>query len=170
VALGAKVSAHPGSALYGALHESFQLQPALRVFETPGSHEAVVADETERVRFLASGTGVAALESWLADPVAGDEPVPPPAPERSTDELVADLLDDGLDPYVVDLTEQLPERVRAQGLSVVKVVPVGYQPLRIDERTAFGWNRTRLRTVEARTGVPARRPAADLCPLPHPLP
>jgi ribosomal protein S12 methylthiotransferase accessory factor len=170
VSLGAKVSGHPATALYGAMHESFQLHDALRMFESADAHEAVVTDETERVRFLASGSGAAALASWLADPVTGDYPTTVRRPEQTAGELRAALLADGLDPYVVDLTDRLPARVRAQGWTVVKVIPVGYQPLRIDEGTTYGWNRRRLETLETRTGVAARRASDDLCRLPHPLP
>ena len=80
------------------------------------------------------------------------------------------LIADGLDPYLVDLTYHLPELARRQGWSVLKVVPVGYQPLRIDERTSFGWNSHRLGSVQDRTGVPTRLPLHQLSPLPHPLP
>jgi ribosomal protein S12 methylthiotransferase accessory factor len=170
LSLGAKVAHHPAAALYGALHESLQLYSALRIFESPDEHRATVSDETERVRFLASASGLAALEEWLSDPVAEDYPTTPSGPDPSTDDLLAALVADGLDPYVVDLTDRLPERVRALGWSVAKVLPVGYQPLRIDERTTFGWNRARLASVEHRTGATARLPMADLSPLPHPLP
>jgi len=172
LSLGAKVSTHPAAALYGALHESFQLYPALQHFETPDEYSAVVVTESDRIRFLASASGIRALESWLCDPVVG--PVVGDqlgtGPELSTDDLVSMLIADGLDPYVVDLTDHLPEVVRRQGWSVVKVVPAGYQPLRIDERTTFGWNRHRLGSVSARTGVPARLPIDELSRLPHPLP
>lgn len=169
MSLGAKVSTHPATALYGALHESFQLYPALQHFETPDEHTDVIVTEVDRIRFLASASGIRALESWLADPV--ESPYPSDGGrELSTDDLLGALMADGLDPYLVDLTYHLPEPARRQGWHAVKVLPVGYQPLRIDERTGFGWNTHRLRTVQDRTGVPARLPAQQLSPLPHPLP
>jgi ribosomal protein S12 methylthiotransferase accessory factor len=170
LALGVKVSSHPARAACGALHESFQLQAALRLFESPDAHDAVVTDDTERVRFLASRTGVDALEAWLADPVDCPFPGAPTRRDWAVEDLAAELIADGLDPYVVDLTDQLPEKVRQQGWSVVKVIPVGYQPLRIDERHTFGWNHTRLGTAQARTGVPVRRTDPEPFELPHPLP
>ena len=169
LSLGAKVSTHPATALYGALHESFQLYPALQHFESPAEYNGVVETETDRIRFLASGSGIKALESWLSDPATSHYPTGP-GPRLSTDDLVTTLIADGLDPYVVDLTDHLPEQVRRQGWSVVKVIPVGYQPLRIDEGSTFGWNRHRLRTVNERTGIPARLPADEIAHLPHPLP
>ena len=129
----------------------------------------MVITESDRIRFLASASGIRAVESWLSDPVASSYPSDG-GQELSTDDIVSTLIADGLDPYVVDLTDRLPERVRQLGWSVVKVLPVGYQPLRIDERTSFGWSRHRLRSVQDRTGVPARLPIDELSNLPHPLP
>ena len=175
ISLGAKVSWHPAVALYGALHESMQLYPALLHFETPDEHREVVITETDRMRFLASASGSPALSGWLDDAVPHQPPATPGEPEAEsiqaqTTILLDRLLADGLDPYLVDLSSYLPPRVRALGWSAVKVIPVGYQPLRIDERTTSGWNRGRLASLEARTGSAARRDPQDLYPLPHPLP
>ncbi|WP_213456321.1 YcaO-like family protein [Rhizomonospora bruguierae] len=175
ISLGAKVSWHPAAALYGALHESMQLYPALLHFETPDDHREVVVTESDRMRFLASASGPPALSGWLDDAVPHQVPATPGEPEAEgiqaqTEILVARLLADGLDPYLVDLSSQLPPRVRALGWSAVKVVPVGYQPLRIDERMTSGWHRGRLASLEVRTGSTARCDPQDPCPLPHPLP
>ncbi|NHA00707.1 hypothetical protein G5V59_13720 [Nocardioides sp. W3-2-3] len=111
--------------------------------------------DNDRLAFLASPRGAASLAAWLADPLPSTYPLA--LPPLATGDLLAALLADGLDPIVLDLTDRLPERVRAMGWSVVKVVPDGYQPLRIDERTTYGWNERRL--------GPGTR-----CPDPHPLP
>ena len=59
------------------------------------------------------------------------------------------------------------------GWAAVKVIPVGYQHLRIDERMPHSWNVPRLASATERTGVPARAPwprATDEPHRPHPLP
>lgn len=175
ISLGAKVSWHPAAALYGALHESMQLYPALLHFETPGEHREVVITETDRMRFLASASGPPALSRWLDDAVPHQPPTTPSEPEAKDIQaqaaiLLTRLLADGLDPYLVDLSSHLPTRVRALGWSAVKIVPVGYQPLRIDERMTSGWHRGRLASLEVRTGSTARCDPQDPYPLPHPLP
>lgn len=172
--LGAKASDHVGRALLGAFEESFQLYFGLQGSLGPALGEpspAVITGDVDRVRFLASPDGVQALETWLADarpPATSlDRPL---AARLSTEDLVSNALADGLDAIVLDLSDRLPEPVRAAGWVVVKVVPAGYQPLRIDERHAFGWNRLRLDSFEARTGATARIPPGQVCALPHPLP
>ena len=73
---------------------------------------------------------------------------------------------------MVELTGRLPEPLRAMGWAAVKVIPVGYQHLRIDERMPHSWNAPRLASAPERTGVPARAvwPRAAGEHRPHPLP
>lgn len=167
IALGAKASEHPADALRAALHESMQLYPALGTVAPAG--DPMVSTELDRMRFLASSAGQAALRQWLADPEPHEYPTVQ-GPSRSTQALLADLMADGLDPHLVDLSGRLPPRLRDRGWAVVKVIPVGYQPLRIDERTEYGWNHRRLDEAEWRTGAVARLPVGTRVGAPHPLP
>ncbi|MFF4228970.1 hypothetical protein [Streptomyces sp. NPDC001820] len=81
----------------------------------------------------------------------------------------ATLLVDGADPLAIDLTGRLPVALREMGWAAVKVVPVGYQQLRMTESYGFSWNTERLRTAESRAGLAADgRPAYR--DRPHPLP
>jgi len=176
LSLGVKTATHPGRAICGAIRESFQLLGGLRLMTNVAEPPAgAVVEEADRMRWLASPEGTAALEDWI-DSECGGGCEPPTIPASASDidgmtePLLVRLLDDGLDPYIVDLTTRLPTRVQQMGWSVVKVIPVGYQPLRIDESRTFGWAHARLRSVETRTGVPARLPPGELHPLPHPLP
>lgn len=155
--VGAKVSDDPGHAIAGALEESLQLYRSVLALRAAATEPppTVITGDNDRLAFLASPRGAASLAAWLADPLPSTYPLS--LPPLGTDDLLAALLADGLDPVVLDLTDRLPERVRAMGWSVVKVVPDGYQPLRIDERTTYGWNERRL--------GPGTR-----CPDPHPLP
>lgn len=179
LSVGVKSATHPGRALVGAIQESFQLLGGLRLMRdtttAPTVAIGMVTEEADRMRWLASRAGVDALESWLATDctaVAGPQPDLGAASDidGSASSLLDRLLADGLDPYVVDLSSRLPPRVQDLGWSVVKVIPVGYQPLRIDESRTFGWSHPRLRSLESRTGVPARLPPGEISRLPHPLP
>lgn len=171
ICLGAKASDHLGKALLGACEESLQLWFGLasgRLTSGASAPPPVVTTDLERVGFLASCEGRAAVADWLSDPL-------PHTREPSTGDLdVRDLLDqlrdDGLDPIAVDLSDRLPPMLEQHGWHVVKVIPAGYQPLRIDESTHFGWNVDRLESAARRTGSPSRLAASDLSPYPHPLP
>ncbi|WP_193614084.1 YcaO-like family protein [Nocardioides lijunqiniae] len=169
--LGAKASDHLGKAVLGALEESFQLYYGLRTAGSDYLDEPVAARVTcdaERVRFLASARGVDALLGWLDAPLP-TRPVATEAPV-SAESLMLAMIEDGLDPLVLDLSERLPPRLRAAGWAVVKVIPAGYQPLRIDERHDFGWHAGRLDSAPHRTGTRARHPPGGVYDLPHPLP
>lgn len=167
--LGAKASEHPGRAVLGALEESFQLYFGLDALDAPADPPPVVVTEEDRMRFIASTRGVAALETWLESPdhtsFAGHSAV-----DVECEQLLRAMRADGADPVLLRLTTRLPEGLRRQGWEVYKVVPVGYQPLRIDERHTFGWHRGRLDDAESRTGAPARLPVGVLSSAPHPLP
>lgn len=170
--LGAKASDHVGRALLGAFEESFQLYFGLAGHDDLRPHDesipSLVTGDAERVRFLTSIEGVGSLHDWLAEP---REPLERAlAEEVDVDRLLAEMMLDGLDPVVVDLTGRLPDQLRRRGWSVVKVVPVGYQPLRIDERHRFGWSHRRLATLDERIGGRARIPPGRMSHLPHPLP
>jgi len=112
--------------------------------------------------------------------VAGFRAATDPAPTESaagpssgSGQPVDAIVADGGDPIVVDLTARLPEPLRVMGWAAVKVIPVGYQHLRIDERMPHSWNVPRLASATDRTGVPARAPwprATDEPHRPHPLP
>lgn len=101
-------------------------------------------------------------------------PDPAPGTGRDGPDLVAAMVADGGDPILVDLTPRLPGSLQSMGWSAVKVIPVGYQHLRIDERCTHSWNGPRLASATARTGVPAGTawppPGGPTAVPPHPLP
>src|SRR5699024_7602689 len=95
----------------------------------------------------------------------------PDAPrDLSIGELLTAMRSDGTDPVLVDLSDRLPMPLQERGWAVMKVVPVGYQPLRIDKRHEFGWHEHRLANADARTGSTARTQEGTRFSLPHPLP
>ncbi|MGY1584236.1 YcaO-like family protein [Streptomyces sp. MN13] len=173
--LGCKASDDPARRLLGALQEALQIRSAAlvareRADRWPGG---AVRDDDDRLRFLASPEGYAQVRAW-ADAFAQDGPGGPggpgdPAARRvSTDELVRAMVADGADPLIVDLTHRLPLGVRESGWAAVKAVPVGYQQLRIDDTRTDTWNRARLASAEARTGLTAGPAPTGV--RPHPLP
>ncbi|MFH0516414.1 YcaO-like family protein [Streptomyces sp. M41] len=167
--VGMKASDRPHDALLGALQEAWQVRAALDATRQDGPVEApeAVVTEHDRIRYMLTAGACTAVRDW----VAGFTPAEAPMTARkvSTDEIVAALLADGADPLVVDLTPRLPASTRAMGWQAVKVVPAGYQHLRMDENHDWTWHLPRLTTAPQRTGCPARltdhRSAA-----PHPLP
>lgn len=170
VCLGTKTTPVPALAVAGALEESLQLLPALTDLHARSSRSAPdpVTGENDRLAFLASPTGVDALEEWLHDP--SPSTMPPHGADLDAPALLDATVADGLDPVLVDLTARLPASVRRHGWSVVKVLPVGYQPLRIDERTRYGWNHHRLAGAPRRAGARSRLSGPPPSLLPHPLP
>lgn len=170
-AIGCKASDRPWEAALGAFQEAWQVRSVLlRARESgvrPVAAEEIV-DEDDRIAYLASPAGAAAVREWLAG-CDGDAAQVAWTPGVGTEELVAAVLADGGDPLVVDLAARLPEPLRAMGWHALKVVPVGYQQLRMDERHTWSWNRARLVSAVERTGLAARRTADDDAP-PHPLP
>lgn len=169
--LGASASDVPVRAMLSAFEESFQLYYYLR--ENPGQvgrepQPGAVRDEMARIHFLAGDDGRRALEGWLdgADPARAAHD----GTELDSSSLLERCMADGLDPIVLDLTLRLPEGIRQDGWHVAKVVPAGFQPLRIDEATEFGWNARRLASAPSRTGSPARAPVDAAGLMPHPLP
>ncbi|CAL9481232.1 YcaO-like family protein [Streptomyces sp. enrichment culture] len=170
VTVGMKASDRAHDALLGALQEAWQVRAALEATLLDGPVTDVpdpLVTEHDRIRYMLTARARRAVRDWA------DGFVPAPAPmtaaEVTTDGIVTALLADGADPHVVDLTPRLPDTVAAMGWHAVKVVPAGYQHLRMDETHAWSWNRSRLASAPERTGCPARltdhRAAA-----PHPLP
>ncbi|MEV0393946.1 YcaO-like family protein [Polymorphospora rubra] len=171
-AVGCKVSEDPARSVLGALQEGLQVRGLLRNTRGDGPPPDVPArihDENDRVAFMLATEGTDSIVGWTAD-------FTPPTPlsagrarRPTVDDLVAGLVADGADPLVVDLTARLPARIRAMGWAAVKVVPAGYQHLRMDEEKDWSWNRPRLATAEARTGLVATF-APGQRRRPHPLP
>ncbi|MET9829086.1 YcaO-like family protein [Streptomyces sp. NPDC006385] len=167
--VGMKASDRPHDALLGALQEAWQVRAALEATRRDGPVHAPdpVVTEHDRIRYMLTAGAYTAVRDW----VAGFTPAQAPMTERkvSTDDIVTAVLADGADPLVVDLTPRLPATTRAMGWQAVKVVPAGYQHLRMDETHDWTWHLPRLTTAPERTGCPARltdhRSAA-----PHPLP
>jgi ribosomal protein S12 methylthiotransferase accessory factor len=171
-AVGAKVASDPVTGLVGGLQEVLQVRGLLHRIAagaSPLADGATVADDVQRARYWTGPSAVSRLRRWCATfrPLAAP---PPLAPEPSAAELVGALAADGARPVAVDLTDRLPPAIRAAGWSVVKVVALGYQPLRMDERHPFTWVPDRLNTAQERTGCPsAVGDASRETAGPHPL-
>jgi ribosomal protein S12 methylthiotransferase accessory factor len=178
-AVGCKAAFDQVDSAAGAIQEALQIRSTmingrlrLRSCPPPGQ---VVTDE-DRLRWLASRHGFEAVSEWVAGFRAATDPAPTESaagPSSGSGQPVDAIVADGGDPIVVDLTARLPEPLRVMGWAAVKVIPVGYQHLRIDERMPHSWNVPRLASATDRTGVPARAPwprATDEPHRPHPLP
>jgi len=173
ICIGAKASDELSTAVSGALSESLQLlqhMVAMRVAQAGCEPPTQIAGDEDRLSFIASARGVDALERWFADPAPATSPAALAEDALSCEELLRLCMADGLDPLVLDLTGRLPQSARDMGWSVVKVVPAGYQPLRVDERCAFGWHLGRLASAPRRTDVRARLDTDQRGWAPHPLP
>lgn len=168
ICVGATASDDLATAVRGALAKSLLLPhlAAPRDDRARIDPPSVITGEEDRLAFFASVRGADALEHWLADPAP---PRARTAGGLSCEGLLRHSMSDGLDPLVLDLTCRLPRAARDRGWSVVKVVPAGYQPLRVDERCAFGWHLGRVRNAPRRTGVPARLGTDQRRWAPHPL-
>ncbi|MGW4803679.1 YcaO-like family protein [Kitasatospora sp. NPDC004272] len=171
-AVGCNAAGDWGTTLAGALQEALQIRSLLRL--TQRAHPDVPAPElvtgdVERARYFADRPGADAAAAWCAgftgpEPVGGETPPGPPGVRQ----LVEGLAGQGVQPLAVELTHRLPPELRAMGWAAVKVVPVGLQPLRMDERTAFGWNLPRLESAPRRTGFEALHRGGPAW-APHPL-
>ncbi|GAP49686.1 YcaO-like family protein [Streptomyces azureus] len=168
-AVGCNASTDPGQSLAGALQEALQVMSCLRLVGPRYADEPVpgiVTEDMDRARWFASAEGRETVRRWCDGFEPGSAALRLTPGQPSTEEILAGLHAQGARPLAVDLSHRLPPAVRAMGWAVVKVIPAGLQPLRIDERCSFGWNRFRLETAEARTGLRAR---SGHSPHPHPL-
>ena len=168
--VGLKISDRPWESLLGAFQEAWQVRTALELSrEGLGATplEGTITDEDDRIRHMLTPEGFDSIRDWVEGFVPGERPAPP-TPVTSAD-LLRGILADGGDPVSVDLTPRLPEQLRNMGWHAAKVIPVGYQHLRMDERPGWSWNRPRLESAPERTGLPARYAGASP-ERPHPLP
>ncbi|MEU1849784.1 YcaO-like family protein [Streptomyces sp. NPDC019990] len=168
-AVGCNASTDPGQSLAGALQEALQVMSCLRLIGRRYADQPVpgiITEDTDRARWFASPEGRETVRRWCDGFLPRDAALRPDAGQPSTEHLLAGLHAQGARPLAVDLTHRLPAAVRVMGWAVVKVIPAGLQPLRIDERCSFGWNHSRLETAETRTGLRAR---SGCSPYPHPL-
>ncbi|MBC9718874.1 YcaO-like family protein [Streptomyces sp. TRM66268-LWL] len=167
--VGMKASGRPHEALLGALQEAWQVRTALH--NTPRAtatgQGGPIITEHDRIDYLCTPQAYAAVRDW----VAGFTPATQPMEQGqiTTRTLTDAVLADGADPLVVDLTPRLPLPVAAMGWHAVKVIPAGYQNLRMDERHQWSWHPQRMHTAPQRTGCPARLDDHRDAP-PHPLP
>jgi len=175
--VGFKASYNSSRSVLGALQEALQVHSSLRHVRAVGEatdRPSCIIDEDDRVAFMLSSQGVEHIRSWVESftgrvslPVGGRPVIADYSAEAA--QIAAGMISDGADPLVVDLTPRLPDVLRAMGWAVVKVIPVGYQALRMNEELAWSWNRSRLVSAEARTGLEAQfEPGQQR--RPHPLP
>ena len=159
-------------AVLGAVQESLQLRSVSRSMvdrtddRVPGP--ADVRGENDRLRRLASPVGARDILDWASRFTPA--PLPATGPVTLAD-LVAEVGADGCRLVHVDLTSRLPAPIATQGWATVKLIPVGYQHLRMDETFAWSWNGERRARVVARArslGLDVARP--DGAGPPHPLP
>ncbi|MET9610521.1 YcaO-like family protein [Streptomyces sp. NPDC006512] len=166
--VGMKASDRPHDALLGALQEAWQVRTALETARLdPRPVPEVLVTEHDRIQYMLTPRAHTAVSDWVAGFTPSRRPMTPT--EVSTEDIVAGILADGADPVVVDLTPRLPATVASMGWQAVKVVPAGYQHLRMDETHRWSWNRPRLDSAPERTGCPARLDDHTAA-APHPLP
>ncbi|WP_233611533.1 YcaO-like family protein [Amycolatopsis sp. WAC 01376] len=156
-AVGAKAHEELGRALLIALQESLQVREALRRIGRRTVPE-VVRDDMDRAALWQTESAVTELDRRLRG-LATTEPGATSRPPHSLTDLVAAVVADGGRPVAVDLTARLPPEHRAMGWHAIKVVVAGYQPLRMDERHEFTWQRARIAAAATK---PVRY-------FPHPL-
>lgn len=182
--VGCKASDDPAESMLGAIGEAMQVRSVVLTFEEELACTAdvpvVIVDDEDRLRHLASPAGQSAVRRWVDGFV--HERAPRAMTPVTDAAIVEGVCADGAEPLAIDLTGRLPASLVAMGWAAVKVIPAGYQHLRIDERNEFSWNLARLHSAETRTGCVARLPVSsvarqpstgeslDLGPGPHPLP
>ncbi|MDT3726769.1 YcaO-like family protein [Streptomyces sp. DSM 41972] len=170
-AVGSKASLAPAAAALGALQEALQIHSLLRnarALRTAVRTEKITG-EKDRIAFLLTREAGDLIRDWVDGfRSANVLPADTAAPDVSPQALVSALVADGADPLLVDLTPRLPGPLKSMGWTVVKVIPVGYQPLRMSEEPTWNWNGHRLRTAEERTALTARYAPEQY--RPHPLP
>ncbi|MFD6229993.1 YcaO-like family protein [Streptomyces sp. NPDC060232] len=168
--VGCNASDDPWWSMLGALQEALQVRSViLNSWDEHGFGRAParIDDDDDRLRHLASPEGYEQVREWVDGFVQYTSHRT--AVEVPTDTVVRSLVADGADPLAIDLTHRLPAGLREMGWAAVKVIPVGYQPLRLVESHDFSWHTGRLRTAEARTGRRAG-PVSAFSGRPHPLP
>ena len=168
-AVGASASDDPATSAVKALQEALQIRSALRLVQRthPAPHPSRrPRGDLERAQYFAAPEGVRAVERWVATFTPAETDTTATDPVTVTDLLDA-LRAQGVRPVAVDLTHRLPDPIRAMGWHAVKVIPVGMQPLRMDDRLEFTWHRQRLQAARARFGSGQDPATAD--PEPHPL-
>ncbi|MGR8009526.1 YcaO-like family protein [Streptomyces hypolithicus] len=168
--VGCNATDRVGWSMLGALQEALQIRSAVvnqRESHGYGEPPAEIVDDDDRLRYVASRQCFDLVSEWAG----GFRGTRTPRTEYkvTTAAIVTGLLADGADPMAIDLTGRLPVALREMGWAAVKVVPVGYQHLRMTESYGFSWNTERLRTAETRTGLSAARGPTGRS-RPHPLP
>jgi|GEM_PF-2876559 hypothetical protein len=170
VAVGCNAKDDPWTAALGAVQEALQVH-SLQVDLNLGADNVArddVVDENSRLRRLASVDGVTDVLDWVA---SFDAPRCRKFAETTTNLLVESVECEGAELMYVDLTSRLPKALIDLGWAVVKVIPVGMQGFRLDERPTWSWNEPRRRTVVNRwiaKGIGVSRPTGG--GPPHPLP
>ncbi|MFD9070192.1 YcaO-like family protein, partial [Streptomyces lasiicapitis] len=153
--VGASASDDPATSAVKALQEALQIRSALRLVHRthPARHPSRrPRGDLERAQYFTSPDGVRAVENWVATFTAAGA-AEPDTPAAVTVAGLLDALDrQGVRPVAVDLTHRLPDPIRAMGWHAVKVIPVGMQPLRMDDGLEFTWHPQRLEAARARFG------------------
>lgn len=170
-AVGGRAADDPSAGVLGAVREALQvcsfLRNVARALGRPDRAPARIRGEEDRAAFLVTRTGAELVLDWLRGFGSGE--LLPAATPVPTEDLVTGLVADGADPLVVDLTPRLPPSLVDMGWSVARVVPAGYQHLRMSEEFSWSWNLPRISGAEVRTGLPARfRPGEGHRPNPLP--
>lgn len=160
-------------AALGSLQEALQLRSVAYNLFSDVWHDRptpdVVTSENDRMLRIISREGVEEISSWIEGFSTG-RPTPTTRPLQVQD-LVDGLVADGCHPVLVDLTWRLPPSLQAQGWAAVKVIPLDYQALRVDERLYWSRNHRRREQVVERTRLEGRRISRpEGGAPPHPLP
>ncbi|WP_246036240.1 YcaO-like family protein [Sinomonas susongensis] len=135
--VGIKASAHPISALRGALQEGLQIRELFRAraqrADVPRSTMSgfVVTNDESRADFWTMGPAIAELRAWVQSFRALPMPRDRPAPDL--DALVKYLAEKGISAHWVSLTHRLPSAIQELGWEAGKAICPGAFPLTMNE-------------------------------------
>ncbi|MEU5548018.1 YcaO-like family protein [Streptomyces sioyaensis] len=159
VGCGSKAAPDLVTGAIGALREALQIRGVLLgvAQHYRNIHHAAtrpIVSDLDRAKHFATESGAETLLSWARSfhSPTHRHPYPTENVACDVDALVRGISADGGTPLLVDLTSRLPHSLQHMGWNAVKVVVVGYQPLRINERMSFTWCGSRV--PAARTNAP----------------
>lgn len=170
-AVGARAAIDLDDAVVGAVREAVQALHLARTLRAAGRVHAptVVRTEEDRAAYWAADGALDHLERWISGFRAPPARRPTGLSEPSIGSVASLLGRAGLHPFVVDLSDRLPEAARGLGWHAVKAVCAQLQPLRIDETRESSWRPDRLSSAEQRTGCSSPLAPGEVCDVPHPL-
>jgi len=173
VAVGLKATTDASRGIAGACRESVQVATLVRgVAKRPTGRLLADADhaqgiELRKVAHLATSDAERDARAFVSRFRRGLKPDSGQALSNdSVDSILFALYGRGIEILEKDISHRLPETARLIGWRVVKLVALGLQPLRLDERQTWSWSTSRLSEFGNAEECLIRARASP----PHPLP